>query len=49
MAPHRTFRTAHLVHSEHGFVVAGDAGFQVPLHVDLALVEHLFKRSAACE
>lgn len=30
------------MHSEHSFVVTGDAGFQVPLHVDLALVEHLY-------
>ena len=30
-----------LVHGQHSFVVAGDARFKVPLHIDLALVQHL--------
>lgn len=30
------------MHGKHSFVVTGDAGFEVPLHVDLALVEHLY-------
>ena len=43
----RTLGGTRLVHSEHSFVVTGDAGFQVPFHVDLALVEHLCRERSA--
>lgn len=34
----------YLVHCEHRLVVVGDAVLQVPLHVHLAFVQHLFCR-----
>lgn len=37
----------HLVHRENGLVVVGDTVLQVSLHVDLALVQHLFTISQA--